>query len=84
MGNEGSIFLQELPDADPEWLEGDRYTLVVQVNGKVRSRIEAATDASKEALESIALADERIREYVAGRAVRKVIVVPGRLVNIVV
>ncbi len=84
IGNEGSIFLNRLPEADPVWLEGDTYTLVVQVNGKVRSRIEAAKDVSKEELEKIALADERIKDYIAEKEIRKVIVVPGRLVNIVV
>ncbi len=84
MGNDGSIFLQRLPEADPAWLKGDIYTLVVQVNGKVRSRIEAEREASKEELERLALADDRIKEFVEGRDIRKVIVVPGRLVNIVV
>ena len=84
LGNEGSIFLQKLPEADPMWLESDIYTLVVQVNGKVRSRIEAGKEASREELERIALADDRIKEYIANKEIRKVIVVPGRLVNIVV
>ena len=84
LGNEGSIFLQKLPEADPTWLESDIYTLVVQVNGKVRSRIEAGKEASREELERIALADDRIKEYIANKEIRKVIVVPGRLVNIVV
>ncbi len=84
IGNEGSIFLQRLPDADPEWLKADTYTLVVQVNGKVRSRIDAAKNASKEELEKLALADDKIKELVADKDLRKVIVVPGRLVNIVV
>ena len=82
-GNEGSIFLQRLPEADPAWLEADTYTLVVQVNGKVRSRIEAPRDASKEDLERLALADGKIAGITGGGEIRKVIVVPGRLVNIV-
>jgi len=84
LGNTGSIFLQRLPEADPAWLKGDVYTLVVQVNGKVRSRIEAAKDASKDELEKLALADGKIQELTSDKAIRKVIVVPGRLVNIVV
>jgi leucyl-tRNA synthetase len=76
--------LQRLPDADPAWLDADIYTLVVQVNGKVRSRIDAGKDSSKDELESIALSDEKIKDFIAGRDIRKVIVVPGRLVNIVV
>ena len=84
LGNEGSIFMQRLPDADPDWLDADTYTLVVQVNGKVRSRIDASKDATGKELEKLALADEKIRELVEGKDIRKVIVVPGRLVNIVV
>ena len=84
LGNDGSIFLQRLPEADPGWLKGDVYTLVVQVNGKVRSRIEAEQESSKEELERLALSDDRIKEFVDGKDIRKVIVVPGRLVNIVV
>jgi leucyl-tRNA synthetase len=84
LGNEESIFLQRLPDADPDWLDADTYTLVVQVNGKVRSRIDASKDATGKELEKLALDDEKIRELVEGKDIRKVIVVPGRLVNIVV
>ena len=84
LGNKESIFLNRLPEPDPAWLTGDIYTLVVQVNGKVRSRIEAAKDAPKDVLEKLALADARVIEYTAGKDIRKVIVVPGRLVNIVV
>jgi len=84
LGHKESIFLQRLPEPDPAWLKGDIYTLVVQVNGKVRSRIEAEQSATRESLERLALADEKIREFIAGRDIRKVIVVPGRLVNIVV
>ena len=83
LGNEGSIFLNTLPDADPAWLEGDIYTLVVQVNGKVRSRIEAAKDTPKDELEKLALADSRVMEYTAGKDIRKVIVVPGKIVNVI-
>ena len=57
--------------------------MVVQVNGKVRSRIQVAAVASNEELESSALADSKIAGLLEGLTVRKVIVVPGRLVNIV-
>lgn len=82
-GNAGSIFAERLPDEDPAYLEADTFTLVIQVNGKVRSRIEAPKDSSRETLEKIALDDDRIADLISGRDVRKVIVVPGRLVNIV-
>jgi leucyl-tRNA synthetase len=84
LGNDGSIFLQRLPEADPAWMMAATYTLVVQVNGKVRSRIEAAKDSSKKELEKLALEDGKIKEFLTGKDIRKVIVVPGRLVNVVV
>ena len=57
--------------------------IVVQVNGKVRSKLVVNKDASKEEVEAIALNDEKIKNFIEGSTVRKVIVVPGRLVNIV-
>jgi leucyl-tRNA synthetase len=56
---------------------------VIQVNGKVRGKIEVAADASKESIEQLALADTNVQRFTDGVTVRKVIVVPGRLVNIV-
>jgi leucyl-tRNA synthetase len=56
----------------------------VQINGKVRVKLTVATGIEAPALEKIALADERVRAHLEGRAIRKVIVVPGKLVNVVV
>jgi len=56
----------------------------VQVNGKLRARLSVAVDASNEAIEAEALADENVQRFIDGKEVRKVIVVPGRLVSIVV
>ena len=61
----------------------DEIEMVVQINGKVRSRMQVAAAASNEELESSALADSKIAGLIEGLTVRKVIVVPGRLVNIV-
>jgi leucyl-tRNA synthetase len=72
------------PTYDPEVLKREEVTIVVQVNGKLRSRIQLAVDASNEEVEEAALADERIQKHVAGKTVRKFIVVPNRLANIVV
>jgi len=58
--------------------------MVVQVNGKLRAKISIAADASNEEIESLALADENTKRFTEGKTVRKVIVVPGKLVNIVV
>jgi len=65
-------------------LELELLEMVVQVNGKLRGRISVAVDAAKDVIEAQALADENVQRFIAGNDVRKVIVVPGRLVNIVV
>ncbi|MGA7800949.1 MAG: leucine--tRNA ligase [Gammaproteobacteria bacterium] len=72
------------PSADPAALERDMIELVVQVNGKVRGRVSVAADSDRIALEAAAVADENTQRFIAGKPVRKVIVVPGKLVNIVV
>ena len=73
-----------LPICDPEALKREEVTIVVQVNGKLRGRVQLAVDATREEAEAAALADARVQKHVAGKTVRKVIVVPNRLVNIVV
>ncbi len=72
------------PVVDESALVQDQLELVVQVNGKLRSRITVASDASKDDCEALALTDENTRRHTEGKTVRKVIVVPGKLVNIVV
>ena len=56
----------------------------MQVNGKLRGRIEVAVDAARDTIEASALADENVQRFIGDKEVRKVIVVPGRLVNVVV
>jgi leucyl-tRNA synthetase len=72
------------PEADPDLLSSDTVTLIVQVNGKLRDRIEAPADAAKADLLALARASEKVGGYVDGREVVKEIVVPGKLVNLVV
>jgi leucyl-tRNA synthetase len=69
---------------DERYLVDDTVELPVQVNGKVRGKITVAADADKAALEAAALADEKVQAFLAGATPKKVIVVPGRLVNFVV
>ena len=71
------------PKLDESALVRSSIELVIQVNGKVRGKIEVAADASKESIEQLALADTNVQRFTDGVTVRKVIVVPGRLVNIV-
>src|SRR5690606_16405693 len=71
------------PQPDPAALVRDAVTLAVQVNGKLRGTIEVAVDAPRESIEAQALAEPDVQAFLAGLTVRKVIVVPGRIVNVV-
>ncbi len=71
------------PQLDEQALVKDSLELAVQVNGKLRARIEIAPDTAKDAIEAEALANENVQRHIEGKTVRKVIVVPGKLVNIV-
>jgi leucyl-tRNA synthetase len=84
LGKPYSIHNQSWPKADPDMMKKDQITLIVQVNGKLRDRIVVPVDINKKDAEKIALASEGAKPYLEGKKVRKVIVVPGRLVNIVV
>ena len=80
----GRVWEQPWPEADPALLSSETVTLVVQVNGKLRDRIEAATDAPKDELLRLAHASEKVGRFLDGKEVVKEIVVPGKLVNLVV
>ncbi len=84
LGGEGAVIDAAWPAVDPSALVQDSLTLVVQVNGKLRSKLEVSKDASKAELEALALADDTVKKFTAEGEIRKVIVVPGKLVNIVV
>ncbi|MGO4550352.1 leucine--tRNA ligase [Lysobacter sp. 2RAF19] len=71
------------PKADPDALKRDALTLAIQVNGKLRGTIDVAPDASKDFVEAAALAEPAVARFLEGQTVRKVIVVPGKIVNIV-
>jgi leucyl-tRNA synthetase len=75
---------QPWPAVDPAALVQDSIQLVVQVNGKLRGHIQVPASAQKELIESMALADETVQKFMNGQAPKKVVVVPGRLVNVVV
>jgi len=75
---------QPWPKADPSALVRDAVTLAVQVNGKLRATIEVAVSAGKDEVERLALAEPKVAEFVGGQVPKKVIVVPGKIVNIVV
>ncbi len=84
LGRQSTLIDTPWPIFDESALVSDSIELTVQVNGKMRSRIEVAVDADKEAIEKIALAEENVKRNIEGKSIKRVIVVPGRLVNIVV
>jgi len=84
LGHSGLVAEASWPDYDEAALVKDEVELVVQVNGKLRSKIMVQTNADKEFIETMALQDEKIISNIADKTVRKVVVVPGRLVNLVV
>ena len=75
--------LAAFPKADPEALKQDEIELMVQVNGKLRGSIRVVADADKASIEAAALASEGAIKFMEGKPAKKVVVVPGRLVNIV-
>jgi len=84
LGYAGEMLDAPWPEHDPAALEQDEIELVVQVNGRLRGNIRVAKGAGKGAIEAAALANEQVQKFVAGQNVKKVVVVPGRLVNVVV
>ena len=80
----GSVHTSQWPTWDDTLLVEDVITLAVQINGKVRAEITLASDTPKEAIEATAVAHERVQEFLGGNEPKRVIVVPGRLVNIVI
>lgn len=84
LGHQTPLAHGPFPVADPTYLVDDTVEYPVQVNGKVRGRVLVAADADQDALKAAALADDKVQAFLAGANPRKVIVVPGRLVNLVV
>lgn len=83
LGNEGTITYEAWPTFDESKLVEDEIEIVVQVNGKLKAKLYVPSDATREKMEEIALADDTVKESIEGKTVRKVIAVPGKLVNIV-
>jgi len=79
----GAVIDAAWPEVDERALQRDTVQMVVQVNGKLRGRIDVATRASSTDIEAAASAEESVQRHINGRTVRKIIVVPGKIVNIV-
>ena len=84
MGNSDYILDASWPEADDSALVRDTMEMVIQVNGKLRGRIDIAADATRDAIEAAAMTDGNVQRFLEDKTVRKVIIVPGKLVNIVV
>ncbi len=84
LGHQEAIVDARWPQPDESARVQDMVEIVVQVNGKLRSRISVAADADRDLIEQVALADDNVQRFVGKNTVRKVVVVPGRLVNVVV
>ena len=84
LGHKTALIDVAWPITDEQALEADLVEIVVQVNGKLRGRISVATDADNDSVGALALADSNVRRFIGDKEIRKTIVVPGRLVNIVV
>ena len=83
LGHTTSISYEQWPTYDETFLVDDEVEIVIQVMGRVRSKVSVAKDISKDELEKLAINDAKIQEWIEGKTIRKVIVVPGKLVNIV-
>jgi leucyl-tRNA synthetase len=84
IGEKPSIFNQKWPDYDEKYLIQDRIDWVIQINGKIRERVQGSIDLIGEEAEKFALTSGRIPELIDGKQIRKIIVVPKKLINIVV
>ena len=84
LGNEDFLMERPWPEHDESALVKDEIEVVVQVNGKLRGHIEVPADADRAAIEQAALAEPNAARFIAGKTIRKIVVVPGRLVNVVV
>jgi len=84
LGHRGGVEAAGWPSFDPAAAVDEEFLIVVQVNGKLRGKVTVATDATEEQVKAAALADEKVKPWLEGKELRKVIYVPGKLLNIVV
>jgi leucyl-tRNA synthetase len=84
LGNKGPASLKAWPSYDEALVKEEEVTVVVQVNGKVRDRIQMSADTPEEKMKELALERDRVKQFIDGKTVRRVITVPNKLVNIVV
>jgi leucyl-tRNA synthetase len=83
LGHTESIFKENWPEHDPEMIKDEEIELIVQVNGKVRDKIQVSADISEEEAKEIVLAREKVKNYVSDKEIKKIIFVKGKLISIV-
>jgi leucyl-tRNA synthetase len=83
LGHTQSLLREPWPEYDKNAIKAEEMVIVVQINGKVRSRVTVPSDSSEEEVKQAALDDSKVLDYINGKKVEKVIVVPRKLVNIV-
>jgi len=83
-GFKSTVFKEKLPIEDANYLESESFTLIIQVNGKVRARIDVDSGCSQDKLKELALNNEKVNKFIKSGEIKRVIVVPNKLVNIVV
>ena len=84
LGGKGSVHNQRWPRHNPKLIREEAITLVIQINGRVRDKIEVAADISEEKAKKLTLEREKVKKWIEGKEIKKVIFVPGKLINIVV
>ncbi|MEW6324799.1 MAG: leucine--tRNA ligase [Nitrospirota bacterium] len=84
LGHSASIFSERWPEADRHWLKEELVTIVLQINGKLRSQLQVPPELNEEEIQTRALADPKLQPWIQGKTIRKRIYVPGRLLNLVV
>ena len=84
LGHSESIFLEKWPKYDKKLIKDEMVTLIIQVNGKVRDKIEVPADISEKEARELTLKREKVKKWILGKEVKKVIFVPGKLINIVI
>jgi leucyl-tRNA synthetase len=84
LGHAGAIIDERWPEADNEALQQDSVEVVVQVNGKLRGKLQLPTGSTREPALEAAIADPNVQRFIAGKDIRKVIYVPDKLINLVV
>ena len=84
MGNKGSVTKETWPSYNPEFIKSEEMTIIVQINGKVRSRVTVNTDISDDDLKNTVLSDIKVKEWTNDREIKKFVIVPKKLVSIVI